>query len=258
MLKKKHYSSNSDWIRTFENIRNIVSRKEIEVAADQAIAAIRQRTCGKRAAYAWSGGKDSIVLSDLCRKAGIRMGMIALTHLEYPEFHRWIQVNLPDDVKVVQVPIDMAWLIEHPQKLFPIMSMSTWQNEVHIRPQNYFYEQGHFDILILGRRKSDGNYVGKGGCYTDRQGRTKYSPLADWPHEWILAYIAYHNLPLPPIYKWKDGFVQGTHPWYCRTNKNGLANTWREVYEIDPGIVMDAAPRIESAKRFLEGLSCRS
>ena len=43
------------------------------------------------------------------------------------------------------------------------------------------------------------NYVGKDNIYTNSAGITRYSPLAEWRHEDILAYIHYYDVKLPPI-----------------------------------------------------------
>ena len=72
--------------------------------------------------------------------------------------------------------------------------------------------------------------------------------------EHILAYIHYHQLPLPPIYGWKNGYLCGTHPWPARQWTGSIENGWREVYDIDPGIVLAAAEKIDSARAFLKGV----
>ena len=46
-----------------------------------------------------------------------------------------------------------------------------------------------------------------GGGPTDGKGITRFSPLSDWSHEHILAFIHYHQLPLPPIYGWANGYL---------------------------------------------------
>lgn len=119
----------------------------------------------------------------------------------------------------------------------------------------YIYEQARKqrDMLLLGRRRADGNYVGKGSnIYTDGKGVTRYSPLSDWSHEAILAFIHYHKVPVPPIYEWQNGYSCGTHPWPARQWTGSVENGWKEVFEIDGRIVIDAAKTIPSAREFLE------
>ena len=85
----------------------------------------------------------------------------------------------------------------------------------------------------------------------DSKGVSRYSPLADWSHEQILAYIHYHKLALPPIYDWKNGYLCGTHPWPARQRTGSEQNGWQEIYDIDKDIVMAAAAKLESARIFL-------
>ena len=58
----------------------------------------------------------------------------------------------------------------------------------------------------------------------------------------------------PNIYGWKNGYLCGTHPWPARQWTGGTENGWREVYDIDPSIVIEAAEKIESARAFLKGV----
>ena len=107
-------------------------------------------------------------------------------------------------------------------------------------------------MILVGHRKADGNVCGPGNVIRKNSGEVRYSPLADWPHEMTLAYIHYHQLKLPPIYGWRNGFRCGTHPWPSRMYMETVEQGWREVYEIDPGIVEGAAEKIESARTFLQ------
>ena len=126
---------------------------------------------------------------------------------------------------------------------------------VQHRAQREYFKAHELDVIILGRRRADGNYVGRNSnIYTDGKGVTRFSPLAAWKHEHILAYIHYHQLPLPPIYGWKNGYLCGTHPWPARQWTGSIENGWREVYDIDPSIVLAAAEKIDSARAFLKGV----
>jgi hypothetical protein len=110
-------------------------------------------------------------------------------------------------------------------------------------------------MILLGRRKADGNYVGKGdNVYTNNKGITRYSPLSDWSHEQVLAYIHYYGVEMPPIYGWKNGYYCGTHPWPARQWTGSVENGWKEVYAIDKSIVTEAAQVIPSARDFLKSI----
>ena len=117
--------------------------------------------------------------------------------------------------------------------------------------RKYFKDQ-RLDMMIVGHRKADGNYTGNHGISTNREGVTRYSAIADWPHEYVLAAIKYYDLEMPPIYSWKDGYRNGTHSWPCRVNVSSIEQGFHEVYEIDPSIVVAAAEKLECARAFLK------
>ena len=109
-------------------------------------------------------------------------------------------------------------------------------------------------MLLLGRRRADGNYVGKGdNIYTNNDGITRYSPLADWTHEEILAYIHYYKCELPPISEWPNGYLCGTHSWPARQWTGGIMNGWREIYQIEPKILEEVSKYFPEAKDVLDG-----
>lgn len=256
MLGKKQRTSNDDWLNMVSIIKSCVLESDIKKLEAETIEDIINKTKGKKAAYAWSAGKDSIVLGALCEKAGITDCMLGICNLEYPAFINWINDNKPAGLEIINTEQDMAWLIKHPEMLFPDAAMaSRWFSIVQHRAQNKYFAEHKLDVILLGRRKADGNYVGKGSnIYTDGKGTTRFSPLSEWTHEQLLAYIAYNNLKLPPIYGWVNGYKCGTHPWPARQWTGSTENAWQEIYSIDPVIVQEAAVHFESAKLFLEGL----
>lgn len=127
--------------------------------------------------------------------------MIGICNLEYPAFMKWILENMPEKCEVINVGIDIDWLSKHQDMLFPRDSSKAgrWFSIVQHTAQRQYFKKHNKDIMILGRRKADGNYVRAMGTniYTDSKGVTRYSPLSDWTHEDILAYIHYNKLPLP-------------------------------------------------------------
>ena len=253
-LGRKQSIKNDDWLEATKHIEETVSKSEIDELAVETISQITNFVKDKNAAYAWSGGKDSIVLGKLCELAGIHKSMIGVCDLEYPAFMTWIELNKPKECEIVRIELGLDWLSCHLDMLFPQDSVKAarWFSIVQHTAQRIYYKKQNLDVLILGRRHADGNYTGKGNEYTDGKGVLRYSPLADWKHEHILAYIHYNNIPVPPIYDWKNGYLCGTHPWPARQWCGSIENGWSEVYNIDPSIVENAAIKIESARHFLE------
>lgn len=255
-IGRKQKVSNDTWFEIMSKIESIVSKKDLEKKVRQTVEDIRLKAGGKNAAFAWSGGKDSLVLEKLCYMAGIRECVLVICDLEYREFLSWVTDHMPDSLEVIDTGQNLEWLSVHPQMLFPQNSniAAQWFHIVQHRGQAKYYKARGLDILLLGRRKADGNYVGKGSnIYTDGKGVTRFSPLADWSHEDILAFIHYYNIALPPFYHWPNGYHCGTHPWPARQWTGSIPEGWKEVYSIDSSIVESAAQLIPSAKEFLKG-----
>ena len=186
--------------------------------------------------------------------------MIGICNLEYPDFLAWIQENKPENLEIINTGQDMDWLAKHTEMLFPTDSKaaSRWFSIVQHRAQAKYYKAHDLDMILLGRRRADGNYCGKGeNIYTDSKGVTRYSPLAGWKHEAVLAYIHYYNVPLPPIYGWPNGYLCGTHPWPARQWTGSEEKGWAEVHQIDPKIVAEAARKFPGAKKFLKSVKTK-
>lgn len=223
--------------------------------ADQTVQEIKKKIGGKKAAYAWSGGKDSLVLGEICRKAGITPCVLVICDLEYGAFMEWVKWHKPPELSIINTGQDIEWIAAHPHMLFPKDSKcaAQWFRIVQHKGQAKYFKENNLDMLLLGRRRADGNYVGKGdNIYTNGQGITRYSPMSEWTHEQVLAYIHYYKLEMPPIYGWKNGYLCGTHPWPARQWTGSVENAWAEIYGIERSIVVEAAGHIQSAKDFLD------
>lgn len=253
VLGRKQSIENADWIQAMNDVEQLVSQEELETLVASTVEEIKLQTAGKNAAYAWSAGKDSIVLGDICEKAGITKSMIGVCNLEYPVFVQWIEKHKPAGCQVINTGQDLEWLAKHPDMIFPKESTKAarWFAIVQHRAQDKYYKEQQLDMILLGRRRADGNFVGCGENIYTSKGVTRYSPLAAWEHEYILAYIHYNKIALPPIYGWQNGYKCGTHPWPAR---QWTENGWQEVFDIAPGIVQEAAEHIPAAKAFLDGL----
>lgn len=119
VIGSKHRSTNAQWLYAVEHIEELVSEKEVETYADWALERIAKATGGKRAAYAYSGGKDSIVLADLCGRAGIDTGYFAYCDLDYPAFIEWVQANKPKGVTMMHTGYGLDWLAGHQELISP-------------------------------------------------------------------------------------------------------------------------------------------
>lgn len=237
----------------FEKIERFVSRAELDAAVERAIHDVKMTTKNKRCAYAWSGGKDSIPLAFVCEAAGVHRCVLGMTHLEYRGFLQWVTDYMPPGLTVKNTGQDLRWLRGHLDMLYPAdcRLAGEWFKIVQHRAQAEYFAKERLDMLILGRRKADGNSTGDDRGLSVTNGVARFNPLRDWPHEFVLAFIRYHGITLPPIYSYPRGFRVGTGSWAARQWTKGVADGWRENYQIDPDIVREAAYIIPSAKEYL-------
>ena len=158
ILGRKQRIKNSDWIKTFDKIEQLITKKELDQLVDKTIQDIKAKTKGKKAAYAWSGGKDSLVLGEICRRAGISSCVLVISNLEYKAFTQWVEDNKPPELSIINTGQDMKWLVAHSHMLFPQDSKyaAQWFHIVQHRGQAKYYKENNLDILLLGRRRADG------------------------------------------------------------------------------------------------------
>lgn len=257
MAVRKQSLSHEDFLR-LRAAGQLVPAGYLRRKAEQAAELIRRHTAGKAAAYGWSGGKDSIALRIVCEMAGVHECVLGMSNLEYPAFLCWITDHMPERLHVINTGLDLDWLVANPRMLFPQDSETAaqWFAQVQHTAQARFWKERAMEVLVLGRRRDDGNFVGRGPepIYTDGKGVTRLSPLADWSHRDVFALIDAHKAAMPPIYDWPRGYRCGTHAWAARQWCQGEAHGWAEVYGIDPAIVRFAAERLPGAAAFLENL----
>lgn len=233
-------------------IESTVSRNAIDFLVATTVEEIRRRCKGRRAAFGWSGGKDSIALEHVCTLAGIEECVLVICDLEYPAFLRWTTENMPPRLEVVSTGQDIDWLAAHPEMLFPANAnlAGRWFKAVQHTGQERFYRSRDLDVLLVGRRRADGNFVGDDGEY-ESKGIVRYSPIRDWRHEDVLALCHYYGKAMPPCYDWPRGYRVGTGPWPARQWCGSVEQGWREVWEIDSDVVRVAASKLDSARDFM-------
>ena len=246
--------SESQWRNVINNIEKYVSRDEVEIATAVARQRIKSIIKGLNAAYSWSGGKDSLVIADLCQSIGVTKCQCFFTDLEYPAWRKFIEENKPNDCDMIKIPIDLNYLANHEEMIFAKgRFFQEWNRQIRQVPLLKLLHNTDINVIVLGHRTIDGNVCGKNGIRFKAANKILFSPIYDWNHELLLAYMHYHNISLPFIYRWRRGFYQGTHCWAERKVKN-VEEGYNEVYNIDSSIIIRAAEKIPSAKSFLEGL----
>lgn len=255
-LGSKQSLTAEKWQETTDRIDDIVPPDELANLIDFTVDDIKTTAKNRRVAYGWSAGKDSIALGYLMRQAGITESLLVVSDLEYPNFTEWVEQHRPDGLTIINTGQNLEWLAEHPHMLFPSSEhASKWFVQVQHKGQRHYFRQQGLHLLALGRRRRDGNYVGQRGenIYTNKQGITRWSPIAHWSHEEIIALLKHAGLALPPVYSGPRGFAVGSGPWPARAGITTERDGWHETYLVDPRAVRQAADHgYVGATRYLE------
>lgn len=253
ILGKKQTSRNEDFIGVWKNIGDFLSFEEADALVNEAAEYVKRVTAGKRVGYGWSGGKDSIALQVVMERAGHYPSVLCVApELEYPSLLDWYLTHAPEGCVVQRQPkLTLEWLARHQDLLFPSDSRITngWYGRVQRAGWKRFYDAMQLDVLCLGKRLADGNFVGKDGqdIYLSANGCNLFNPIARWKHEDVMAVVHYFaGGQLPPFYSWPDGFVKGTGLWCVRDK------SWGEVYANDPSVVAAASRYFPSAAYYLK------
>lgn len=252
--RKQAIRDQAAWRAAIASARDVWPDDRLDNLIDRTVDEVRTVTRGRRAALAWSGGKDSLAVEHITRLAGIDRAVLAICEMEFPEFLAWVTDHMPPGLTVYSTGQDLHWLRDHPKMLFPQGDLGArWFSIVQHRGQERYFKENNLDVLILGRRRSDGNYVGPKGAniYGNARGIVRYSPLADWPHEAVFALIAREKMSLPPCYSWPRGFQVGTGSWPARQWTRDLDHGFEEVWTIDPDVVREAATVLPQARSWL-------
>lgn len=253
--RKQGIRDQSTWQAAIAASRELWPDQLLDQLIDRTVDEIRRTTHGKRAAYAWSGGKDSLALRHVVELAGIHDCVLGISELEYPAFLQWVTDNMPPGLTVLSTGQNLAWLAKHPKMLFPQGEYGPrWFSIVNHRAQERYFRERKLDVLILGRRRADSNYCGtRAGqnLYTNGKGITRYSPLADWPHEAVFSLIQRERISMPPCYGWPRGYQVGTGSWPARQWTRDHDHGWSEVWQIDRGVVRHAATLLPAAAEWI-------
>lgn len=260
LTKKQRVKDNEEWLNAFNHCTDKISLSEIKELEHNTIKLIKDvakkyvNVCS-----GWIAGKDSLALDRVLSKAGIDYTPVMWQGVnQYPAMARWIAYNKPDNLIIETIDkFTLEFLNEHPDYLFcQNGTRQKWMAEKWRRYKADIKKHG-FDLFIVGRRIKDGNICGsKESGYVVSKEFDTFSPLAEWTHEHVLAYIKYENIQLPPLYKWDRGFLIGSvamGEWTERPALNmTVSQVWEELYAIDKSIVLNAADTLKSAKEFLE------
>jgi len=168
----------------------------------------------KNPLIAWSGGKDSMLVSEVFRKLGsFKYAAVVSEALEYKMHLNFITSYLKKyklNAEIIETGFNFEWLDKNPEFILPVNSKIRSKiyklvQQNHIRK---FAEKNKHDVVIFGRRTSDGNSIPK-ELYKTKNGIYQYFPFRDVNDEDVFKFLK--GVELSPIYEKCEGFTRGTH-----------------------------------------------
>lgn len=252
--RKQTVRDQAVWRAAVEHAREAWPNQRLDNLIDRTVGDIQSRVKGKRVAYGWSGGKDSLALQHVMDLAGVEDCVLAMSNLEFPDMLRWMTDNMPNGLTIINTGQDLKWLREHPEMLFPVgKNGPKWFSIVNHRGQDLHYKRQNLDLIMLGRRRSDMNFCGpkETNEYTNAKGIRRFSPIADWPHEAVFALLDRERVSMPPCYDWPRGYQIGTGSWPARQWTIDSDHGWEEIWSIDADLVRHSAAELPQARDWL-------
>ena len=143
---------------------------------------------------AFSGGKDSVVLADLCKKAGVKYKLHYMnTTIDPPELVRFIMKNYPD-CKFIRPLRPFSEVIK--EKQYPPTRVVRYCCQVlkeHYQPNG---------IILMGIRKKESWKRSKRSMFEllHKSGTFVINPIIYWEDFEVWEYIGEHKLPYCLLY----------------------------------------------------------
>lgn len=255
-LKSKHENTQEEWLRAWENpYRAGLTKEKLEEMERDAIRFIKEEAEGS-VLCGHSFGKDSLVLHDLCKRAGHPKGIYGASIGEFPSLVEYRKRHNNGDIEILMSDKDFDWLVKRGEPFVRSAKdrMAYHRNTV-TNPINRYLDKHKVDTYIVGRRWADGNNVPKSKIMYRGKHKTKVlHPIAEWSQEAILAYLQKYNIELPSMYFMEcSGFDYGTSVWpMMNIRDRSVEDQWRLLWKDEPKIVIEASKYFESALKILE------
>lgn len=151
---------------------------------------------------AFSGGKDSIVMYDLVKRAGVKhQAYFAISTVDPPQLTRFIRTFYPE-VIFLRPPLSMYQLII--KSGLPIRSIKGKAGKFCCRSLKEYTGKGEF--LVMGIRSAESSRRAKTRRYfevdtrKEMAGKMYLNPIIDWSDQDVWDYIHSNKLPYPGLY----------------------------------------------------------
>lgn len=232
--------------------------EELEKKVRQAIALLQScsKSAGQPLEIAYSGGKDSDVILELAKMAGI----------SYRAIYKNTTIDPPGTIKHVK---ENGVEIRRPQKgFFQLMAEHGYPNRRYRFCCNSLKEYKIMDNVVMGIRRSESKK--RAGMYSEPTACRFYGsksnhanaiyPLLNWSDEDELEFIEARNIKLHPLYYREDGTIDITRRLGCMCCPLRSRNKRLQDFKLHPGILkqwiklgggyMESHPQSEPAEKY--------
>jgi phosphoadenosine phosphosulfate reductase len=173
---------------------------------------------------AFSGGKDSIVCYDLCKKAGVKFDAHYMRAMEPPEVVYFIRKHYPDVIR--HLPKENMWQLIVKHGIYPTRSIP------YCCAALKHPKKSDSRIVITGVRRAEGNRRKKRNEYEKFNKSMILTAILYWEDYQVWDYIKSNNLPYPSLYD--EGFKRIGCVMCGRTNAKQMqkeAQRWPKIAE---------------------------
>ncbi len=178
---------------------------------NKAIKTIQDNCPSDKSVVMFSGGKDSLVVMDLARKAGIKNAVYIKSPLEFKQTIRYVE-SFPE-VEIIGFNKDF---FELSRKLCIPSRRMKWCCTVYkLTPIAIYNRKNNIKYNIRGVRRAESSSRENYDEIEDELFPwTTINPILDWTDKDVWRYIRKYNLPINPLYQ----LMNRVGCWCCPFN----------------------------------------
>ena len=222
--------------------------EELQKKVDQAVRLIQSAgKDGHVVEVAYSGGKDSDVVLELARMAGIK----------YRAIYKNTTIDPPGTIK--HALENGAEMIRPKETFFQFVSRVGFPNRFQRSCCKVLKEYKVLDRSIMGIRKAESSdrnrrYEEPTECRVYGRGKKKegvevFYPILDWTDEDVVEFVEARGIMVHPLYYREDGTIDPKRRLGCMCCPMMYYRKRRDFFKVMPGMVKGY---LRAAQRFID------